>query len=138
MLYTFLNIENLYFKLVNVLSNQFKDSFNEIDKQKSHIQSIIEQEEKSFLRTLSHGINRLNIIINESNSKQIDAKDVFELYDTYGFPSDLTALILTEHEKSFDQSDFNLFLEEQRKRSRISSLNQISDWTVLLILNQAL
>ena len=129
--YTFLNIEKPFiFKLVNVLSNQFKDSFNEINKQKSHIQSIIEQEEKSFLRTLSQGINRLNIIINESNSKQIDAKDVFELYDTYGFPADLTELILNEHNKIFDQSDFNLFLEEQRKRSRSSSVNQISDWTV--------
>ena len=129
--YTFLNIEKPFiFKLVNVLSNQFKDSFNEINKQKSHIQSIIEQEEKSFLRTLSQGINRLNIIINESNSKQIDAKDVFELYDTYGFPADLTELILNEHNRTFDQSDFNLFLEEQRKRSRSSSENQISDWTV--------
>ena len=129
--YTFLNIEKPFiYKLVNVLSNQFKDSFNEINKQKSHIQSIIEQEEKSFLRTLSQGINRLNIIINESNSKQIDAKDVFELYDTYGFPADLTELILNEHNKTFDQSDFNLFLEEQRKRSRSSSVNQISDWTV--------
>ena len=129
--YTFLNIEKPFiFKLVNVLSNQFKDSFNEINKQKSHIQSIIEQEEKSFLRTLSQGISRLNIIINESNSKQIDAKDVFELYDTYGFPADLTELILNEHNRTFDQSDFNLFLEEQRKRSRSSSVNQISDWTV--------
>ncbi len=129
--YTFLNIEKPFiFKLVNVLSNQFKDSFNEINKQKSHIQSIIEQEEKSFLRTLSQGINRLKIIINESNSKQIDAKDVFELYDTYGFPADLTELILNEHNRTFDQSDFNLFLEEQRKRSRSSSVNQISDWTV--------
>ena len=129
--YTFLNIEKPFiYKLVNVLSNQFKDSFNEINKQKSHIQSIIEQEEKSFLRTLSQGINRLNIIINESNSKQIDAKDVFELYDTYGFPADLTELILNEHNRTFDQSDFNLFLEEQRKRSRSSSVNQISDWTV--------
>ncbi|MGB1131652.1 MAG: alanine--tRNA ligase [Flavobacteriaceae bacterium] len=129
--YTFLNIEKPFiFKLVNVLSNQFKDSFNEINKQKSHIQSIIEQEEKSFLRTLSQGISRLNIIINENNSKQIDAKDVFELYDTYGFPADLTELILNEHNRTFDQSDFNLFLEEQRKRSRSSSLNQISDWTV--------
>ena len=130
--YTFLNIEKPFiFKLVNVLSNQFKDSFNEINKQKSHIQSIIEQEEKSFLRTLSQGINRLNIIINESNSKQIDAKDVFELYDTYGFPADLTELILSEHNRTFDQSDFNLFLEEQRNRSRSSSVNKISDWTVL-------
>ena len=129
--YTFLNIEKPFiFKLVNTLSNQFKDSFNEINKQKSHIQSIIEQEEKSFLRTLSQGINRLNIIINKSNSKQIDAKDVFELYDTYGFPADLTELILNEHNRTFDQSDFNLFLEEQRKRSRSSSENQISDWTV--------
>ena len=129
--YTFLNIEKPFiFKLVNVLSNQFKDSFNEINKQKSHIQSIIEQEEKSFLRTLSQGINRLNIIIDESNSKQIDAKDVFELYDTYGFPADLTELILNEHNRTFDQSDFNLFLEEQRKRSRSSSVNKISDWTV--------
>ena len=62
--------------------------------------------------------------------KIFSGKKAFELYDTYGFPSDLTALILNEHEKSFDQSDFNLFLEEQRKRSRVSSLNQISDWTV--------
>ena len=129
--YTFLNIEKPFiFKLVNVLSNQFKDSFNEINKQKSHIQSIIEQEEKSFLRTLSQGIKRLNIVIDESNSKQIDAKDVFELYDTYGFPADLTELILNEHNRTFDQSDFNLFLEEQRKRSRSSSVNKISDWTV--------
>ena len=130
--YTFLNIENPFiFKLVSVLSNQFKDYFSEIDKQKSHIQSIIKQEEKSFLRTLSQGINRLNVIIKQSNAKQINAKDVFELYDTYGFPADLTKLILNEHNKTFNQSDFSLFLEEQRKRSRSSSINQTSDWTVL-------
>ena len=129
--YTFLNIENPFiFKLVSVLSNQFKDYFSEIDKQKSHIQSIIKQEEKSFLRTLSQGINRLNVIIKQSNAKQINAKDVFELYDTYGFPADLTKLILNEHNKTFNQSDFSLFLEEQRKRSRSSSINQTSDWTV--------
>ena len=101
--YTFLNFsEPFIFKLVEVLTKQFKEIFPEIDKQKLNIKSIIEQEEKVFLKTLSHGISRLNNIIEKANSEIVSGKDVFELYDTYGFPADLTSLILSENQMKFN------------------------------------
>jgi len=116
--YTFLNFsEPFIFKLVEVLITQFKSIFPEIDKQKLNIKSIIEQEEKVFLKTLSHGISRLNNVIEKANGEMISGKDVFELYDTYGFPVDLTSLILSENQMKFNVDDFNKHLEQQKNRS---------------------
>jgi alanyl-tRNA synthetase len=131
--YTFLNFsEPFIFKLVEVLTKQFKEIFPEIDKQKLNIKSIIEQEEKVFLKTLSHGISRLNNIIEKANSEIVSGKDVFELYDTYGFPADLTSLILSENKMKFNVNDFNKHLEQQKNRSRKSSITKTSDWNIII------
>ena len=131
--YTFLNFsEPFIFKLVEVLTKQFKEVFPEIDKQKLNIKSIIEQEEKVFLKTLSHGISRLNNIIEKANSEIVSGKDVFELYDTYGFPADLTSLILSENKMKFNVNDFNKHLEQQKNRSRKSSISKTSDWNIII------
>ncbi len=130
--YTFLNqSEPFIFKLVETLSDQFRGNFNEIFEQKKLIESIIKEEEKSFLRTLSSGIERLKSMISKSNSKTISGKDVFELFDTYGFPSDLTSLILSEKKMMFSQNDYEIELEKQRIRSKTSSKSIVSDWIVL-------
>ena len=131
--YTFLNFsEPFIFKLVEVLTKQFKSVFPEIDKEKLNIKSIIEQEEKVFLKTLSLGISRLNNVIEKSNSKIVSGKDVFELYDTYGFPVDLTSLILSENQMKFNVDDFNNHLEQQKIRSKKSSISKISDWNIII------
>ena len=130
--YTFLNQSKPFiFKLVNILSNQFADHFNELLSQKELIESIIKEEEKSFLRTLQSGIERLGNMIKKSNSKKLSGKDVFELFDTYGFPADLTSLILKENKMSFDLKEFEIELEKQRSRSKKSSKTFTSDWIVL-------
>ena len=83
------------FKLVNTLSNQYSSVFPEIDSQIEIIKNVIEKEEDSFLRTLDKGIIKLDEIISKSKSNTISGSNAFELYDTFGFPVDLTALILT-------------------------------------------
>ena len=129
--YTFLNQSDPFiFKLVNILSKQFVDHFNEISNQKDLIESIIFEEEKSFLRTLESGIERLVNMTKKAKTKKISGKDVFELFDTYGFPSDLTSLILKENKMSFDLKEFENELEKQRSRSKKSSKIVTSDWKV--------
>ena len=130
--YTFLNqSEPFIYKLVKILSKQFLDYFDEIHKQKELIESIIYEEEKSFLRTLQSGIERLGIMIKNSKSKKLSGKDVFELFDTYGFPPDLTSLILKEKKMLFNLNEFDVELEKQRLRSKKSSKSSVSDWIVL-------
>ena len=120
--YTFLNFSQPFlYNLVDVLASQFDEVFPEILKEKVNIKSIIKQEEKIFLRTLSQGINKLDIIIKKNNDTVISGKDVFELYDTYGFPIDLTSLILSENKLKFNVKDFNKYLNEQKIRSRVSA-----------------
>ena len=130
--YTFLNQSKPFiFKLVKILSKQFADHFNEILSQKELIESIIQEEEKSFLRTLKSGIERLGNMTKKSNSKKLSGKDVFELFDTYGFPADLTSLVLKENKMSFDLKEFEIELEKQRSRSKKSSKTVNSDWIIL-------
>ena len=120
--YTFLNQSKPFiFKLVNILSNQFADHFNELLSQKELIESIIKEEEKSFLRTLQSGIERLGNMIKKSNSKKLSGKDVFELFDTYGFPADLTSLILKENKITIDDR----LLRSEEKQSIFNLKNDI-------------
>ena len=130
--YTFLNQSDPFiYKLVKILSNQFKGCFDEIFAQKELIESIVHEEEKSFLRTLASGIERLNNMIKKSDLKTISGKEVFELFDTYGFPADLTSLILKENNMSFNINEYKNQLEKQRDRSKKSSKSVISDWIVI-------
>ena len=102
--YTFLNFnEPFIYCLVDVLANQFQGIYPELIKERLNIKSIINHEEKTFLKTLSLGIDKLNTIIKKNDDKIISGKDVFELYDTYGFPIDLTSLILSENKLSLNK-----------------------------------
>ena len=130
--YTFLNQSQPFiYRLVKILSKQFANHFNEIQNQQELIESIILEEEKSFLRTLQSGIERLDVMTKNSKSKKLSGKDVFELFDTYGFPADLTSLILKENKMSFNLNEFEAELEKQRSRSKKSSQTVTSDWVIL-------
>ena len=130
--YTFLNqAQPFIYRLVKILSKQFVNHFNEIKNQQELIESIILEEEKSFLRTLQSGIERLDIMTKNFKLKKLSGKDVFELFDTYGFPADLTSLILKENKMSFNLNEFEAELEKQRSRSKKSSQTVTSDWIIL-------
>jgi len=131
--FTFLNQkEPFIYKLVNVLSKQLGDVFTEIKTEKQLITNVIKEEEHSFQKTLDQGLVLLDGIIKGSNSNTISGEKAFELYDTYGFPKDLTALILSEKGLSFDEKVFNLALEKQKNRSRAASVVETDDWHILV------
>ena len=130
--YTFLKIKRPFiYNLVNVLSDQFEDFFPELSKNKDFIKSIINEEEGSFLKTLSDGILRLDTITKDSKSKKISGKVVFELYDTYGFPADLTSLILKEKNITYDYDEYSQELKKQKSRSRSVIDLKTEDWNIL-------
>ena len=131
--FTFLNQKEAFiYKLTNVLSNQMGDSFPEIKSQKHLIQNVIKEEENSFLRTLDQGLILLDNIINNTKEKTISGAKGFELYDTFGFPKDLTALILREKGLDFDEEGFSIEMEKQKARSRAAANMDTSDWVILL------
>ncbi|MBT8253715.1 MAG: alanine--tRNA ligase [Bacteroidia bacterium] len=130
--FTFLDKkEPFIYRLVEVLSKKMGKAFPEIKKQKQLIENVIKEEEASFLRTLDQGLIRLDKIIEEESGKTISGNRVFELYDTFGFPVDLTALILQEKGLSLDQDGFKVELEKQKARSRAAGEVNTEDWTVL-------
>ncbi|MCH2214946.1 MAG: alanine--tRNA ligase [Flavobacteriales bacterium] len=117
--------------LAEKLESQLGDFFVELTHSKGLIVEVIREEEEAFLRTLAKGIERINEIISKTEGNQVDGETVFELYDTYGFPQDLTALILSEYEKTYDEMAFKKALERQKSRSRKDSQVSTADWTVL-------
>ncbi|SHE51585.1 alanyl-tRNA synthetase [Psychroflexus salarius] len=130
--FTFLKMKEAFiFKLVDVLSKQMGKAFPEITKQKQLCQNVIREEEHSFLRTLDQGLTLLDQIMQQSATKTISGKKVFELYDTFGFPIDLTALILEENGFTLNQDEFNAELEQQKSRSRKAAETSTEDWVVL-------
>ncbi|WP_026839178.1 alanine--tRNA ligase [Gillisia sp. JM1] len=129
--FTFLNIkEPFIYKLVATLSNQMGEAFPELKSQKSLIENVIREEEQSFLRTLDQGLILLEKIIDETEGEVVSGKKAFELFDTFGFPIDLTALILRERGYSLDESKFNAELKQQKDRSRAASIVTAGDWNV--------
>jgi alanyl-tRNA synthetase len=130
--YTFLNLKNPFMdELVEVLVNQMGSRFSELKAQKDLIQKVVKEEEESFLRTLVDGLKRIEQLVKKSTDK-ISGKEVFEMYDTYGFPADLTALILSEQNLSFSQADFDTAMQEQKDRSKKAGKVEKGDWEVLL------
>ncbi|HEU4788516.1 MAG TPA: alanine--tRNA ligase, partial [Flavobacterium sp.] len=130
--FTFLNTkEPFIYKLVETLSTQMGGSFPEIRSQKELCANVIREEESSFLRTLDQGLILLDNIIANSSEKVISGKKAFELYDTYGFPIDLTALILSEKGLSLDEAEFESELQKQKERSRAASKVKAGDWQIL-------
>lgn len=131
--FTFLNLkEPFIYQLVDVLANQMGEFFPEIKSQQSLVTQVIKEEETSFLRTLEQGLQLLEKVVAEADSKEIKGEKVFELYDTFGFPKDLTALILKEKGYSFSESEFEAELAKQKARSRAASEVSTDDWNVLV------
>lgn len=131
--FTFLNKkEPFIYQLAEVLENQMGGNFPEIKAQKHLIHNVIKEEEHSFLRTLDQGLILLDTIIANSKDKNISGKKAFELYDTYGFPKDLTSLILREKGMAFDETEFEEEMAIQKSRSRAAAAVDTDDWNVLL------
>ncbi|WP_282132627.1 alanine--tRNA ligase [Cellulophaga baltica] len=130
--FTFLDTkEPFMYRLVNVLCDSMGAAFPELKSQKQLIENVIKEEEHSFLKTLDQGLVLLDSIIASAASDTIDGRKAFELYDTFGFPIDLTALILSERGLHLDEKGFEVAMGEQKKRSRSASEISKEDWTVL-------
>lgn len=131
--FTFLNTkEPFIFELVDVLSAQMGAFFPEIVTQKDLVKNVIKEEEASFLRTLDQGLHLLDSVIEKTTGKIIDGGKAFELYDTFGFPIDLTALILREKGYELDEAGFNAAMKTQKDRSRAASEVSKDDWNILI------
>jgi alanyl-tRNA synthetase len=135
--YSFLNTsEPFIYELVDVLANQMGEFFPEIKKQQQLVANVIREEEASFLRTLEQGLELLEEVITTTTtttkSNEVSGTRAFELYDTFGFPKDLTALILKEKGMSFNENEFNTSMQEQKARSRAASEVSTEDWSVLV------
>jgi alanyl-tRNA synthetase len=131
--FTFLELKDPFmYRLVSVLTKQMGAVFPELLAQKQLIQNVIKEEETSFLRTLDQGLVLLDRIIETTKGTQVSGDKAFELYDTYGFPVDLTALILSEKEMTLDNAGFEVELQKQKNRSRAASEVSTEDWTIVL------
>ena len=130
--FTFLDKKDPFiYRLVDVLSKKMSQAFPELKSQKQLIENVIKEEEISFLRTLDQGLILLNRIVEETTGDIIPGNKAFELYDTYGFPIDLTSLILNEQNLKLDHDGFQKQLKKQKDRSRSASETSTDDWTLL-------
>jgi alanyl-tRNA synthetase len=133
--YTFLGFNKPFInELMPLLAENFGEMFPEIASQQDFIAKVIFEEEASFLRTLENGLKRLEQIrqeLQEKNQQVIDGKTAFELYDTYGFPFDLTSLIARENGLSVDEKGFQAAMEEQKSRSRSAAEQETGDWVIV-------
>ncbi|MDG1040494.1 MAG: alanine--tRNA ligase [Polaribacter sp.] len=130
--FTFLNQkEPFIYKLADALSQQMGNAFPEIKNQASLVHNVIKEEEASFLRTLDQGLLLLDKVISNTKSTKISGVQAFELYDTFGFPLDLTQLIAREKGYTIDEGEFSSEMAKQKERSRSASASETSDWTVL-------
>ena len=131
--FTFLDTKEPFInKLVAVLANQMGEFFPEIKSQQQLVTNVIREEEASFLRTLEQGIQLLENVMQNTSGKEVSGEKAFELYDTFGFPIDLTALILRERGFSLDEAGFETELQKQKARSRAASEVSTEDWSVLI------
>ena len=129
--YTFLKFkEPFIYKLLPVLESTMGEQYKELVNNSKLITNVILQEEQSFWRTLSKGLKRIDEIISQAK-KSVSGAIVFELYDTYGFPKDLTALILSEYSLTFSSKEFDQEMQNQKERSKASSKSDIGDWLTI-------
>ena len=117
-------------QLVPVLANQFANVFPELKAQEDFVVKVIHEEEEAFLRTLDKGLKKLDDIISSSKNS-IDGKSAFELFDTYGFPIDLTRLIAQENNLSVDEAGFEAEMQQQKNRSRSATAIDTEDWVIV-------
>ncbi|MCL6267801.1 alanine--tRNA ligase [Flagellimonas myxillae] len=131
--FTFLGTNKPFiYRLVKVLGETMGKAFPELREQYQLIENVVKEEESSFLSTLEQGLVLLDSVLKSSKTKTIDGQKAFELYDTFGFPIDLTALILEEKGYILDSEGFEKALKEQKDRSRAASEVSKEDWKVLL------
>jgi alanyl-tRNA synthetase len=131
--FTFLGTKEPFInQLVAVLADQMGEFFPEIKKQQTLVTNVIREEEASFLRTLDQGLQLLDNVIAITEGKEVAGTKAFELYDTFGFPIDLTALILRERGFSLDEAGFEKAMQEQKSRSRAASEVSTDDWKILV------
>lgn len=133
--YRFLGMnEPFLYQLVAVLKKEMGAFFPELIKQEKLMTEVIREEETSFLKTIEHGLKRIDLIINETiakNEKTLPGAEVFELYDTYGFPADLSRIIAEEKHLTVDEKGFDEEMEKQKQRSKKSSAQKVHDWVIL-------
>lgn len=130
--FSFLGCRDAFlYKLTEVLDREMGDFFPEIRKQKMLITNVIKEEEETFINTLGNGIKRIEDFLKTSKSDNMSGEAAFELYDTFGFPIDLTALILNEAGKTVDMPGFEAALEKQKTRSRKATAIEAADWVVI-------
>ena len=131
--YTYLGFNEPFIcRLVATLVAQMGEQFPEIKAQQTLIEKVIEEEESAFLRTLATGIGLLDGVIAKVGKGKISGKDAFLLYDTYGFPIDLTELIAREHGVDVDLAAFEKELQAQKERSRNAAAQDVDDWQEIM------
>ena len=130
--FTFLGTKKPFiYQLVDTLTKQMGTAFPELLRENKLISIVIKEEEHSFLITLDQGLVLLENVIQNADSSIISGKKAFEMYDTFGFPKDLTALILRERGLDLDETEFESELEKQKERSRSATKIETGDWVVL-------
>ncbi|MBE6305207.1 MAG: alanine--tRNA ligase [Bacteroidales bacterium] len=133
--YTFLQRREAFmYQLVDTLIESMGEAYPELPKQRELIMRVIKEEEDSFLRTLENGIRMLEGAMSEAraaNKTEISGKQAFVLYDTYGFPLDLTELILKENDMTLDHAEFDAEMQQQKARARAAAAVEADDWVTL-------
>ncbi len=133
--YRFLGMKEAFlFELVAILKNEMGDFFPELSRQQKLVTEVIKEEEISFLKTIELGLKRIDLVINDTiskNEKSLLGAAVFELYDTYGFPADLSRIIAEEKGLTVDEAGFDEEMAKQKERSKKSSAQKVYDWVIL-------
>lgn len=133
--YTFLGQKRAFmYRLVPVLVENMGKAYPELAAQQTLIEKVMKEEEEAFLRTLETGIRLLDKVISEAKAagkEEISGMDAFTLYDTFGFPLDLTELILRENRMTVDEGEFNAEMQKQKQRARNAATVETGDWVVL-------
>ena len=131
--FSFLGMKDPFiFQLIEVLSSQFDVVFPDLTAQKDFIAKVVREEENGFLRTLEAGIKKLETYFEGKTTGTISGPDAFELYDTFGFPLDLTSLIASENGWIVDEAGFEQAMAKQKERSRAASATDVGDWVELI------
>ena len=133
--YTFLGQKQAFmYKLVPVLIENMGQAYPELKTQQSLIEKVIKEEEEAFLRTLETGIRLLDKVMQDAKAigkTEVSGVDAFTLYDTFGFPLDLTELILRENQMTVNEEEFNTEMQKQKQRARNAAAIETGDWVVL-------
>lgn len=130
--FTFLNFKEPFMhQLVPVLADQLREAFSELQSQQDYVSKVIFEEESAFLRTLEKGLKRIDLIQSELKNNAISGEQAFELYDTYGFPFDLTSLIARERGISVDEAGFKKEMQKQKLRSKTDAVKETGDWVAV-------